>query len=307
MEGLVIKNSGSCYWVKNREGSVCECKIKGTFRIKKIKTTNPVAIGDWVSFEETADGTGFIYEISDRRNYIIRRSSNLSKQAHILAANLDLAVLVATVNYPETYTVFIDRFLATAEAYRIPACLVFNKTDCYDEAENEYLDALVHLYTTIGYPVFRVSALHPESLSEFVAFLQGKITLLSGNSGVGKSTLIKALLPDKDIKTGDISSAHNKGMHTTTLSEMYELPGGGYIIDTPGVKGFGVIDMEKHEIGHYFKDIFSVSKHCRFDDCTHLQEPGCAVREAVDRSEIALSRYQSYLSIMDDCDSGKYR
>ena len=307
MNGLVVKNSGSWYVVKADDGGLHECKVKGTFRIKKIKTTNPVAIGDRVTAELTQDGTGLITAIADRRNYIIRRASNLSKQAHILAANLDLAVLVATVNYPETYTVFIDRFLATAEAYRVPACLVFNKTDLYDEGETEYLDALEHLYRTVGYPVFRVSALQPETLEAFRDFLQGKITLLSGNSGVGKSTLINTLLPGRDIKTGGISAAHNRGMHTTTLSEMYELPGGGYLVDTPGVKGFGTIDMERGEVGHYFKDIFAVSARCRFANCTHVHEPGCAVREAVDRHEIALSRYQSYLNILEDCDADKYR
>lgn len=307
MEGLVVKNSGSGYLVKTGDGRLVECKIKGNFRIKKIKTTNPIAIGDQVLFEEGVDGSGLIYEISNRRNYIIRRSSNLSKQAHILAANLDLAALIVTVNYPETYTIFIDRFLATAEAYRIPACLIFNKIDRYDESETEYLEALAYLYETIGYSTFKVSALQRESLAGLMSFLQGKITLFSGNSGVGKSTLINAILPDRGIKTGDISSVHNKGMHTTTLSEMYELQDGGYIIDTPGVKGFGVIDMEKSEIGHYFKDIFEVSSRCRFDDCTHVQEPGCAVREAVERHEISQSRYQSYLNILEDCDSGKYR
>ncbi|NDV45683.1 ribosome small subunit-dependent GTPase A [Paludibacter sp. 221] len=307
MEGLVVKNSGSSYWVKGDDGKPVECKIKGNFRIKEIKTTNPVAIGDRVAFELTPDGMGLIYEIKERKNYIIRRSSNLSKQAHIIAANLDWAALIVTVNYPETYTVFIDRFLTTAEAYRIPACIIFNKTDCYDDGEKEYLDALAYLYSTMDYPIFKVSALNPDSLKGLIDFLKGKITLFSGNSGVGKSTLINAILPDSDIKTSGISMVHNKGMHTTTFSEMYELDGGGYIIDTPGVKGFGVIDMEKNEVGHYFRDIFPVSKKCRFFNCTHIHEPGCAVLEAVENQQISQSRYQSYLSIMEDCDSGKYR
>ena len=305
--GLVIKNSGSWYLVKTEADRLVECKIKGNFRIKDIKTTNPIAIGDRVLFEETPEGSGLIYEIAERRNYIIRRSSNLSKQAHILAANLDLAALVVTVNHPVTYTIFIDRFLATAEAYRIPACLIFNKTDCYDEGETEYMDAMAYLYSTMDYPVFKVSALQKETLNDLIAFLKGKITLFSGNSGVGKSTLIKAVLPAVDIKIGDISSAHNKGMHTTTLSEMYELESGGYIIDTPGVKGFGIVDMEKEEIGHYFKDIFAASKKCRFANCLHIHEPECAVLKAVENHEISQSRYQSYLNIMEDCGSDKYR
>lgn len=307
MTGLVVKNSGSWYSVKTDDGTIVECKIKGSFRIRDIKTTNPIAIGDYVEFEQTPDGTGLIYEICQRKNYIIRRSSNLSKQAHILAANLDMAVLIVTVNYPETYTIFIDRFLATSEAYNVPACLVFNKIDCYDEDETEYLNGIMYLYETIGYPVFKISALHPETLNDLISFLQGKVTLFSGNSGVGKSTLINAIIPNLNIKTAEISIMHNKGMHTTTISEMYELPYGGYIIDTPGVKGFGTIDMGKEEIGHFFKEIFAVSKKCKFANCTHTHEPDCAVREAVDKHYISLSRYQSYLNILEDTESGKYR
>lgn len=307
MNGLVVKNSGSWYLVKTDAGKLVECKIKGNFRIKEIKTTNPIAIGDQVLFDEIPDGSGLIYEICERRNYIIRRSSNLSKQAHIIAANLDLAALIVTVNYPETYTVFIDRFLATAEAYRIPACLIFNKVDCYDADELEYLDALAYLYSTMNYPVFKISALQKETLTELEHFLAGKITLFSGNSGVGKSTLINAIIPNSDIKIGDISFIHNKGMHTTTMSEMYELEQDGYIIDTPGVKGFGIVDMEKSEIAHYFKDIFAVSKKCRFANCMHIHEPDCAVIKAVENHEISQSRYQSYLNILEDCESGKYR
>ena len=307
MNGLVVKNSGSWYLVKTDAGRLVECKIKGSFRIKDIRTTNPIAIGDRVLFEPIDDVSGLIYEICDRRNYIIRRSSNLSKHAHVIAANLDLAALVVTIKNPITYTIFIDRFLATAEAYRIPACLIFNKIDCYDEDDFEYLRAIAHLYTSLGYPVFEVSALQPETLAALIDFLKGKINLFSGNSGVGKSTLIKAVLPDADIKIGGISTAHNRGMHTTTLSEMYELENGGYIIDTPGIKGFGIVDMEKDEIGHYFVEIFAASKKCRFNNCRHIHEPGCAVRQAVEKHEISQSRYQSYLNILEDCDSGKYR
>ncbi len=307
MTGLVVKNSGSWYSVKINDGAIVECKIKGNFRIKGIKTTNPIAIGDYVSFEQTPDGTGLIYEICERKNYIIRRSSNLSKQAHILAANLDLAALIVTVNYPETYTIFIDRFLATAEAYNIPACLIFNKADCYDEGETEYLNALACLYETVGYPVFKISALHAETLGGLTLYLQGKITLFSGNSGVGKSTLINAIIPKLHIRTAEISAIHKRGMHTTTFSEMYELPNGGYIIDTPGVKGFGTVDMEKEEIGHFFKEIFAVSKKCKFANCTHTHEPECAVRDAVENHYISQSRYQSYLNILEDIEGGKYR
>lgn len=307
MIGLVIKNSGSGYLVKTDDGQLVECKIKGNFRIKDIRTTNPVAIGDRVKVELLPDGVGLIYEICERKNYIIRRSSNLSKQAHILAANLDLAALIVTVNYPETYTIFIDRFLATAEAYRIPACLVFNKMDCYTEDEVEYVDALAYLYSTMNYPTFKVSALQPDTLKELTEFLTGKTTLFSGNSGVGKSTLINALIPESNARIGEISAYHKKGMHTTTFSEMYELKDGGYIADTPGVKGFGIIDMEKEEISHYFKDIFAVSKKCRFANCTHVHEPGCAVVEAVENHEISQSRYQSYLNILEDCEGEKYR
>lgn len=307
MNGLVVKNSGSWYLVKTDAGRLVECKIKGSFRIKDIRTTNPIAIGDRVNFEQIDETSGLIYEICDRRNYIIRRSSNLSKHAHVIAANLDLAALVVTIKNPITYTIFIDRFLATAEAYRIPACLIFNKIDCYDEDDFEYLRAIAHLYTSLGYPVFEVSALQPETLAALIDFLKGKINLFSGNSGVGKSTLIKAILPDVDIKIGDISAAHSRGMHTTTLSEMYELENGGYIIDTPGVKGFGIVDMKKEEIGHYFVEIFATSKNCKFANCLHLREPDCAVRQAVENHQISQSRYQSYLNILEDCDAGKYR
>ncbi len=306
-KGLVIKNTGSWYLVKTDEGSTVECKIKGNFRLKGIRSTNPVAVGDRVKIIRNQEGTAFITEIEDRKNYIIRRSSNLSKQSHIIASNLDQCMLIVTVNYPETSTTFIDRFLASAEAYRVPVCLVFNKTDLYSEDENRYLDGLINLYTTIGYQCYKVSALNNIGIEEIKKALEGKITLFSGNSGVGKSTLINSILPEQNLKTGDISNVHNKGMHTTTFSEMFPVDGGGYIIDTPGIKGFGTFDMEKEEVGHYFKEIFRFSADCKYGNCTHRHEPGCAVREAVEKHYISESRYTSYLSILDDKEDGKYR
>jgi ribosome biogenesis GTPase len=307
MKGLIVKNTGSWYQVKTDGGELIECKIKGNFRMMEIRSTNPIAVGDIVEFEKNVDGTAMIHTIVDRRNYIVRRSSNLSKQFQILAANLDLVALVVTVNYPETSLVFIDRFLAAAEAYRVPACLVFNKIDRYSVEEKEFLDGLVDLYTSLDYPTFKVSAKESINIDELLTFLSGKTTLFSGNSGVGKSTLINAIAPNSLAKTGEISSYHNKGMHTTTFSEMFELLSGGHIIDTPGIKGFGTIDMEENEIGHYFKEIFKVSSDCRFGNCTHVHEPDCAVRKAVDNHFISTSRYQSYLSVLKDCDEGKYR
>lgn len=307
MVGLVVKNTGSWYQVKTDNGDLIECKMKGNLRLKEIRSTNPIAVGDLVNIELNPDNIGMISGVCDRKNYIVRRSSNLSKQSHILAANLDLVALVATINYPVTSIVFIDRFLASAEAYRVPACLVFNKTDLYSEDEIKYLEAIKYLYENLGYPVFTVTALKPESLNEFTTFLKDKIALISGNSGVGKSTLINAIAPHSLAKTGEISSYHNKGMHTTTFSEMFELVGGGRVIDTPGIKGFGVVDMEASEISHYFKDIFIVSKECKFSNCTHIHEPGCAVLAAVENHQISTSRYQSYLSMLSDCDNGKYR
>jgi ribosome biogenesis GTPase len=307
MTGLVVKNTGSWYQVKTDSGELFECKIKGHFRLLDIRSTNPIAVGDMVEFEKNADGTAMIHAISDRRNYIIRRSSNLSKHSQILAANLDLVALVVTINYPETSTVFIDRFLATAEAYRVPACLVFNKIDCYSPEEMLYLDGLMDLYISLEYPAFKISALLSENIEMLTTFLSGKTTLFSGNSGVGKSTLINSIAPHSLAKTAEISSYHNKGMHTTTFSEMFELHSGGYIIDTPGIKGFGTIDMVATEIGHYFKEIFAFSASCKFTNCTHVHEPGCAVLPAVKSKLISASRYQSYLSVMKDCDEGKYR
>ncbi len=307
MRGLVIKNTGSWYQVKTEEGRLVECKIKGNFRLKGIRSTNPIAVGDNVQIIMNQEGTAFICEIEDRKNYIVRRSSNLSKQSHILAANLDQCLLVVTVNYPETSTIFIDRFLASAEAYRVPVKLVFNKIDAYSEDELRYLEALITLYTQIGYPCLKISARNGDGLEEVKQALEGNITLFSGHSGVGKSTLINSLLPDIDIKTAEISTYHNKGMHTTTFSEMFAVTGDGYIIDTPGIKGFGTFDMKDEEVGHYFKEIFETSDKCKYNNCTHRHEPGCAVREAVEQHLISESRYTSYLNILEDKEEGKYR
>ena len=307
MKGLVVKNTGSWYLVKTEEGRLVETKLKGNFRLKGIKSTNPVAVGDFVFIEENPEGTAFIYEIEDRKNYIIRRSSNLSKQSHVIAANVDQAFLIATVDFPVTSTTFIDRFLATTEAYRIPAFLVFNKMDRYTDENKEYVDALIYLYETIGYACYKISALKDEDLSFIFSLLKSKTTLFSGHSGVGKSTLINRLIPNLQLRTREISEYHNKGMHTTTFSEMIELSEGGYVIDTPGIKGFGVFDMESGEISHYFPEIFKFSESCRFNNCTHRREPGCAVLKAVEEHYISESRYRSYLNIMEDEKEKKYR
>lgn len=307
MQGLVIKNTGSWYTVKTVEGSVVECKIKGNFRLKGIRSTNPVAVGDHVEIELNSQNTAFITAIGDRKNYIIRKSQNLSKQSHIIAANVDQAFLVVTVERPQTSTTFIDRFLATAEAYSVPVVLVFNKTDLLDDSLMRYQRMMIDLYETVGYKCVAVSAETGEGMDELMDMLRDRITLLSGHSGVGKSTMINRLLPGVNLRTAEISDAHNTGMHTTTFSEMLPLPGGGYIIDTPGIKGFGTFDMEPEELTSYFKEIFRFSKDCRFSNCTHTHEPGCAVLKAVEDHYIAASRYQSYLSMLEDKDGNKYR
>lgn len=308
MTGLVIKNTGSWYTVRLDDGGqLIDCKIKGNFRLKGIRSTNPVAVGDKVDIVPKQEGTAFITSIHDRRNYIIRKSSNLSKQSHIIAANVDQAILVVTVNYPETSTTFIDRFLASAEAYRIPVILVFNKTDRLTPEERHYQQMMTELYDTVGYDCLQVSAITGEGIEALEAMLRDKTTVLSGNSGVGKSTLINRLLPEANLRTAEISDAHNAGMHTTTFSEMLQLPEGGYLIDTPGIKGFGTFDIEPEELTSYFKEIFRFSKDCRFSNCTHTHEPGCAVIKALEEHYIAASRYQSYLSMMEDKEEGKYR
>ena len=359
MKGLVIKNTGSWYTVRTDDGQLLDCKVKGNFRIKGIRSTNPVAVGDRVTVKgeergerkskeergerreergERREERGWIVDIDDRRNYIIRKSINLSKQSHILAANVDQALLVITVSRPQTSTTFIDRFLASAEAYRVPVILVFNKTDLLDDDQRRYLQMMVTLYETIGYECRQISAETGDGVEALRPLLAGKITLLSGNSGVGKSTLINRLVPGANLRTAEISEAHLAGQHTTTFSEMIGLPpspsegegagnpvgrdnsksdysplsqggagGGSYLIDTPGIKGFGTFDMEREELTSYFKEIFEFSKQCRFSDCTHTHEPGCAVLKAVEDHYIAQSRYQSYLSMLDDKDENKYR
>lgn len=313
MKGIVIKNTGSNYLVRTDDGKDVSCKIKGNFRLKGIRTTNPVAVGDVVSITDVAGGeTPYIISVEPRRNYIIRRSSNLSKQAHILVANLDQVCLVVTLFHPTTSTTFIDRFLATAEAYRVPAVIVINKIDLLQEDEEamEYLKAVEHLYTTIGYKVCPVSAKTGYGLDELKNTLDGKVTLFSGNSGVGKSTLINDIIPGAELATAEISAIHDTGLHTTTFSEMFAVPdmsSGTYIIDTPGVKGFGTLEFDRHEVGHYFPEIFQCASECRYNNCTHTHEPGCAVKKALEDHLISESRYASYLSILDDEDEGKYR
>ena len=307
MHGTVIKNTGFWYTVLTDDGREVDSKVKGNFRLKGIRSTNPVAVGDGVEICVNAEGQALITSIDDRRNYIVRRSTNLSKQSHIIAANVDQAFLVVTVAHPETATTFIDRFLASAEAYSVPVVLVFNKTDLLSDEERRYQELMVRLYETVGYECRQVSAATGEGTDDLRTLLGDRVTLLSGNSGVGKSTLLNLLIPGAGARVADISDAHDTGMHTTTFSEMMPLPGGGWIIDTPGIKGFGSFDMEPEEIGSYFKEIFKFSKDCRFNNCTHTHEPGCAVRKAVEDHYIAESRYRSYLSMLQDKDENKYR
>lgn len=313
MRGLIITTTGSAYHVLLDSGETIEAHVKGNFRVKGIRSTNPVAVGDYVQVEALQDGTNWIADIEDRRNYIIRRSTNLSRESHILAANIDQVALIVTLQHPVTSTTFIDRFLATAEAYRVPALLIFNKVDLLTKEQLEELNELRSLYESLGYPTLAISALHltqdDSHYSILNAQLKGKVTLLSGNSGVGKSTLLNALLGEEVTRTGKISDAHDKGMHTTTFSAMYPLqePASGWIIDTPGIKGFGAVQMEKEEISHYFRELFAIGRSCRYSNCLHTGEPGCAVHDAVVRGEISMTRYESYLSLLGDVEESKYR
>lgn len=305
-KGLVLKSTGSHYRVRLGDGRVVECVPRGKLRLNEIKTTNPITVGDWVSVELNPKGVGLITAIQERKNYIIRKATNLSREAHIIAANIDQALLVVTITQPETQLAFIDRYLVTAEAYRIPTVIVFNKIDLVDSAIQPVLNSYISIYETIGYVCLQVSAKTGQNLDILKQTLQGRVSLLSGNSGVGKSTLINHIEPGLNLKTSEISNAHLKGRHTTTFSEIFELSFGGFIIDTPGIKSFGLVDIEKDELYHFFPEIFELSDKCKYYNCTHIHEPGCAVIEAVDKGEIAPSRYLSYLSIYDD-ENEKYR
>ena len=305
MQGIVYKSTGSWYTVKNQQGNVYQCRIKGKFRIKGIKSTNPIAVGDSVSFELEKKGDetlGVIYSIEERKNYIIRKSVNLSKQTHIIAANLDQVFLMVTLNSPTTYTNFIDRFLVTAEAYEIPAILLFNKIDSYNEEEKGEVNYLIQMYKAIGYICIELSAKNGINIDAVQELMKDKISMFSGHSGVGKSTLVNALEPGFKLKTAEISEQHLQGQHTTTFAEMYDLSFGAQIIDTPGIRGFGIVAMEKDEIGDYFPEFFKLKSECKFNNCMHIDEPKCAIKEALDANEISWSRYRSYVQMVNDED-----
>lgn len=310
MTGTVYKSTGSWYLVKSEEGQFFNCRIKGKFRIKGIKSTNPVAVGDRVEFsadEKGGESEGVIHEIHDRDNYIIRKSVNLSKQTHIIASNIDLVFLLVTLNNPPTFTTFIDRFLVTAEAYGIKAILLFNKVDTYTEDELGEVKYLAALYRKIGYQCLGISAKTGKNVEQVKELMTGKTSMFSGHSGTGKSTLVNAIEPSLDLKTSKISDQHKQGQHTTTFAEMFDLGFGARIIDTPGIKGFGVVDMEKEELSDYFPEFFERKQHCKFNNCLHIDEPQCAVKEALEEGEVAWSRYKSYLQILQGEEDQHYR
>lgn len=311
-KGLVIRSTGSWYSVKSDNGETIDCRIKGKLRLKGVRTTNPVAVGDRVEYDIQRDDlskegiAGVITSIEPRTNYIIRKASNLSKESQIIAANVDQAFLVVTVNYPVTLTGFIDRYLVSAQAYRIPACLIFNKLDLYNTSDYEKLEEYLQTYESIGYKCYQISALKNFNMESLAEDIKGKINLFSGLSGVGKSSILNRLDPSLSLRTEEISDYHLQGKHTTTFAEMFELENGGYLIDTPGIRGFGVIDMAKEEISHYFPEMFDLLKDCRYFNCGHTHEPGCAVKQALEEGRIPVSRYESYLSLIGEDDS-KYR
>jgi len=308
-KGQVIKSTGNLYTVMTSGKEKVDCKLTGRYRLEDLKSTNPVTVGDWVIFERnTGEHIGRIKEVLERKNYIIRKSSNLSKAYQLIASNIDQLMLMATVEYPKTFPEFIDRYLVTAEAYSIPSIILFNKIDLYNQEQLDEVNQLTEIYSRIGYPCYSISALNKPGLGIILELLNQKVTLVAGNSGVGKSTLLNSLFPDLNLKINDISDYHKKGKHTTTFAEMFPLPEGGYVIDSPGIKGFGLIDMENEPLYHYFPEFFSTSRNCRFYNCLHINEPGCAVIKAVEDSRISLSRYNSYLSLLEEQDqSDKYR
>jgi len=312
MLGTVYKSTGSWYTVKNQQGEFYQCRIKGKFRLKGIKSTNPVAVGDHVEFdletsEESHQITGVIKDIHSRDNYIVRKSVNLSKQTHIIASNIDVVFLIITLNNPPTFTSFIDRFLVTSKAYGIETVLLFNKIDTYDEEELDEIRYLAHLYREIGYKCIGISAKQQKNIDQVKELMQGNVCMFSGHSGVGKSTLVNAIEPSLHLKTKEISEQHQQGQHTTTFAEMYDLDNDIRIIDTPGIKGFGVVDIEPNELSGYFPEFFELQSQCKFNNCLHKNEPKCAVKAALEDGDIAWSRYQSYLQILEGDDEQHYR
>ncbi|MDO4230061.1 MAG: ribosome small subunit-dependent GTPase A [Capnocytophaga sp.] len=298
MTGIVYKSTGSWYVVKSSEGVFYQCRIKGKFRIKGIKNTNPIAVGDSVSFEIESSGNGVIRDIHERKNYIIRKSVNLSKQTHIIASNIDIAFLIITLNNPPTFTTFIDRFLVSAQAYHIPVVLLFNKVDTYNEDELAEVKYLAAIYRNIGYECIGISAINGKNIDKVKTLMYDKTCVISGHSGVGKTTLINTIAPNLQLKTAEISEQHQQGQHTTTFAEMFDLDFGARIIDTPGIKGFGIVEIDKEELSDYFPEFFALKSECKFNNCLHTDEPQCAVKEALDNDQIAWSRYKSYLQIL---------